>query len=96
MFATSRHAIVEPYAGGQEVHTALLARGLRRLGHHVWDRLVDPWERLEALPPIAPVASWPTSDPSFSASAMYGFSLGASSADSDGMLSALVTPPVTR
>jgi len=35
MFATSRHAIVEPYAGGQEAHTALLARGLRQLGHHV-------------------------------------------------------------
>lgn len=35
MFATSRHPIVEPYAGGQEAHTALLARGLRQLGHHV-------------------------------------------------------------
>ncbi|WP_353951692.1 glycosyltransferase [Knoellia sp. S7-12] len=35
MFATSRHPIIEPYAGGQEAHTALLARGLRRLGHHV-------------------------------------------------------------
>lgn len=27
---------------------------LRRLGHHVWDRLVDRWERLDAQPPIAP------------------------------------------
>ena len=28
---------------------------LRRLGHHVWDRLVDRWENLDAQPPIAPV-----------------------------------------
>jgi glycosyltransferase involved in cell wall biosynthesis len=35
MFATSRQPIVEPYAGGQEAHTASLVRGLRRLGHHV-------------------------------------------------------------
>jgi aromatic-L-amino-acid decarboxylase len=27
---------------------------LRRLGHHVWDRLVDRWETLDASPPIAP------------------------------------------
>jgi aromatic-L-amino-acid/L-tryptophan decarboxylase len=27
---------------------------LRRLGHHVWDRLVDRWEALDAQPPIAP------------------------------------------
>jgi len=27
---------------------------LRRLGHHVWDRLVDRWEGLDAEPPIAP------------------------------------------
>jgi glutamate/tyrosine decarboxylase-like PLP-dependent enzyme len=26
---------------------------LRRLGHHVWDRLVDRWEQLDAEPPIA-------------------------------------------
>jgi glutamate/tyrosine decarboxylase-like PLP-dependent enzyme len=26
---------------------------LRRLGHHVWDRLVDRWETLDAQPPIA-------------------------------------------
>jgi hypothetical protein len=45
---------------------------------------------------IAPVVSWPTRLPSFSASAMYGFSFGASSADRLGMLSALVTPPDTR
>lgn len=35
MLATSRHPVAEPYAGGQESHTALLARGLRDLGHHV-------------------------------------------------------------
>lgn len=35
MFATTRQPIIEPYAGGQESHTALLARGLRQLGHHV-------------------------------------------------------------
>ena len=28
---------------------------LRRLGHHVWDRLVDRWEQLDGQPPIAPV-----------------------------------------
>jgi glutamate/tyrosine decarboxylase-like PLP-dependent enzyme len=28
---------------------------LRRVGHHVWDRLVDRWEALDAQPPIAPV-----------------------------------------
>ena len=28
---------------------------LRRLGHHVWDRLVDRWEQLDAQPPIAPL-----------------------------------------
>ena len=28
---------------------------LRRLGHHVWDRLVDRWEQLDAQPPIAPI-----------------------------------------
>ena len=28
---------------------------LRALGHHVWDRLVDRWEELDALPPIAPI-----------------------------------------
>ena len=27
---------------------------LRRLGHHVWDRLVDRWEALDGQPPIAP------------------------------------------
>jgi aromatic-L-amino-acid decarboxylase len=27
---------------------------LRRLGHHVWDRLVDRWEALDSQPPIAP------------------------------------------
>jgi aromatic-L-amino-acid decarboxylase len=28
---------------------------LRRLGHHVWDRLVDRWEQLDSQPPIAPI-----------------------------------------
>src|SRR3954447_4912565 len=28
---------------------------LRRLGHHVWDRLVDRWERRGEQPPIAPI-----------------------------------------
>ena len=28
---------------------------LRALGHHVWDRLVDRWEQLDAQPPIAPI-----------------------------------------
>ena len=28
---------------------------LRRLGHHVWDRLVDRWEALDGQPPIAPI-----------------------------------------
>ena len=28
---------------------------LRRLGHYVWDRLVDRWEALDEQPPIAPV-----------------------------------------
>jgi aromatic-L-amino-acid decarboxylase len=28
---------------------------LRRLGHHVWDRLVDRWEHLDEQPPIAPI-----------------------------------------
>jgi aromatic-L-amino-acid decarboxylase len=27
---------------------------LRRLGHYVWDRLVDRWEALDSQPPIAP------------------------------------------
>lgn len=35
MIATSRHPIAEPYAGGQESHTALIARELRRQGHFV-------------------------------------------------------------
>ncbi len=33
---------------------------LRRLGHHVWDRLVDRWEALDEQPPIA------ASDPGWS------------------------------
>lgn len=35
ILATSRNPIAQPYAGGQESHTAMLARGLRRVGHHV-------------------------------------------------------------
>ena len=41
MLATSRHPIAEPYAGGQESHTALLVRGLRSLGHFVRLYAVD-------------------------------------------------------
>jgi aromatic-L-amino-acid decarboxylase len=37
---------------------------LRRLGHHVWDRLVDRWEALDAQPPIAP------RDPSWSSASI--------------------------
>lgn len=66
IFATSRHPIHEPYAGGQEAHTALLARGLRRLGHHVRlhacegtdptlaDELV-PYPHLPALSEVAAI-----------------------------------------
>ncbi|MFC7490710.1 MULTISPECIES: glycosyltransferase [unclassified Knoellia] len=64
MFATSRHPIVEPYAGGQEAHTALLARGLRRLGHHVRlyacagtdESLADEIVPYPLLPPLSAVA----------------------------------------
>jgi len=49
-----------------------------------------------AIPERAPCASWPIRLPSFSASAMYGLSFGASSADRLGTLSALVMPPETR
>jgi glutamate/tyrosine decarboxylase-like PLP-dependent enzyme len=32
---------------------------LRRLGHHVWDRLVDRWEALDSQPPVAlPDPAW--------------------------------------
>jgi hypothetical protein len=32
---------------------------LRRLGHEVWDRLVDRWEALDAQPPITlPAPGW--------------------------------------
>ena len=37
---------------------------LRRLGHYVWDRLVDRWEGLEHRPPIAP------HDPAWSAASL--------------------------
>jgi len=64
MFATSRHPIVEPYAGGQEAHTALLARGLRRLGYHVRlyachgtdPSLADEIVPYPQLPPLSAVA----------------------------------------
>ncbi len=39
---------------------------------------------------------WPAKAPSFSASATKGFSLGASSAVTEGLFSALVTAPVSR
>jgi len=65
MFATSRNPIVEPYAGGQEAHTALLARGLRRLGHHVRlhacagtdPSLADELVPYPELPPLSDVAA---------------------------------------
>jgi aromatic-L-amino-acid/L-tryptophan decarboxylase len=37
---------------------------LRRLGHYVWDRLVDRWEALDRLPPVAPY------DPDWSAASV--------------------------
>jgi aromatic-L-amino-acid/L-tryptophan decarboxylase len=37
---------------------------LRRLGHYVWDRLVDRWEALDRLPPVAPY------DPEWSAASV--------------------------
>lgn len=65
MFATSRHPIVEPYAGGQESHTAILARNLRRRGHHVRlyaragtdDSLADEIVPYPDLPPLSEVAA---------------------------------------
>lgn len=65
MLATSRHPIVEPYAGGQESHTALLARGLRQLGHHVRlyapagsdASLADEVVTYPVLPPLSAVAA---------------------------------------
>ena len=46
---------------------------------------------------VMPVSvSWPANEPSFSASSMNGFSLGASSAVIDGKLIALVIAPVSR
>lgn len=65
MFATSRNPIAEPYAGGQEAHTALLARGLRRLGHHVRlyapagtdPSLADELVPYPQLPPLSEVAA---------------------------------------
>ncbi|MEO6021316.1 MAG: glycosyltransferase [Knoellia sp.] len=64
MFATSRNPIVEPYAGGQESHTALLVRGLRRQGHHVRlyaqagtdASLADELVTYPDLPPLSAVA----------------------------------------
>lgn len=65
MFATSRHPIVEPYAGGQESHTALLARSLRNRGHRVRlyartgtdDSLADEVVPYPDLPPLSEVAA---------------------------------------
>ena len=49
------------------------------------------------LTPLTPsVTNWPTSEPSRSANCIYGRRRGASSALSEGTLSALVTPPVSR
>lgn len=65
MLATSRHPIVEPYAGGQESHTAVLARGLRERGHHVRmyarsgtdPSLADEIVPYPQLPPLSAVAA---------------------------------------
>lgn len=35
VLATSRHALRQPWTGGQEAHTARLVQGLRSRGHHV-------------------------------------------------------------
>ncbi|GAY08036.1 glycosyltransferase [Pseudonocardia sp. N23] len=35
LIASSNHPLAEPFAGGLEAHTALLARGLTSRGHHV-------------------------------------------------------------
>ena len=52
---TARSALLSPYVDP----LSLPPDELRRLGHHVWDRLVDRWEQLDSQPPIAPV------DPAF-------------------------------
>ncbi|MFK5583102.1 glycosyltransferase [Serinicoccus sp. LYQ131] len=65
MLATSRHPVREPYAGGQESHTAVLAKGLRELGHHVrlYARagtdpgLADEIVPYPDLPPLSAVAA---------------------------------------
>jgi len=51
----ARSALLSPYVDP----LSLPPDELRRLGHHVWDRLVDRWEQLDSQPPIAPV------DPAF-------------------------------
>lgn len=61
MLATSRHPIAEPYAGGQESHTALIARELRRQGHFVRlygvegtdEKLVDEVVPYAGRPPLS-------------------------------------------
>lgn len=65
MLATSRHPIREPYVGGQESHTAVLARGLREQGHHVRlyarpgtdPELADEIVPYPDLPPLSAVAA---------------------------------------
>ena len=51
----ARSALLSPYVDP----LSLPPDELRRLGHHVWDRLVDRWEQLDSQPPISPV------DPTF-------------------------------
>ena len=48
------------------------------------------------MPVIGSSVSWPAKEPSFSATPMKGFRRGASSAEIEGMLSALETAPVIR
>lgn len=59
----SRHAVAEPYAGGQERFTAELARGLVQRGHHVelWARagsdVVEHLHVLAETPELSEIAS---------------------------------------
>ncbi|MGW0161098.1 glycosyltransferase [Mycobacterium sp. NPDC003323] len=61
----SRKPVAEPYAGGQERFTGLLARGLRKRGHHVelWARpgsdpmLADRLHAMVEAPALSTIAS---------------------------------------
>ena len=92
MLATSRHPIAEPYAGGQESHTALLARGLRELGHHVRmyapagsdPGVADELVPYRGLPDLSAVAAPDPSCPSPTSCATTRPSLRLSSTSSPG------------